>query len=128
MKTAQPKGLVALTLLLPLLEAVVLYMRAFGSSLCPTTTCMGSGEVEGTSFPTCTMGLGWQWALHCINPHCWGLDPHPGGPGDTWRGWGHGCVPQSPPGCGSKLVWGHGTTWRDDFFSFCLVCDPKCTL
>lgn len=44
---------------------------------------MGSGEVEGTSFSFCTMGLGWQWVLCCISPHCWGLAPHPGGPGNT---------------------------------------------
>lgn len=56
---------------------------------------MGSGEVEGTSLPIRTVGLGWQWALRRISPHYWGLDPHPGGPGDAWRSWGCGWVPQS---------------------------------
>lgn len=36
-------------------------------------------------------------------------------------------VPQSPPGHGIELTGGRGTTWHDDLFSFCLVCDPKCT-
>lgn len=37
-------------------------------------------------------------------------------------------MPQSPPGCGIELTGGCGTTWHDDFFCFCSLCDPSALL
>lgn len=84
---------------------------------------MGSGEVEGTSLPIRTVGLGWQWALCRISPHYWGLDP----PSRRTRG----RLEKLGMWLGTSVLLAVGSSWfgvaGDDFLFLLLGFDPNCT-